>query len=65
MTSKEEWKKQWEESEPIERRARLNELAARGYDTLDDDGQREHDQLATMVAEDEDAAEAEARNGSE
>jgi hypothetical protein len=40
-------------------------LAARGYDTLDDDGQREHDQLATMVAEDEDAAEAEANNGSE
>lgn len=59
MTSKEEWKKQWSDSEPIERRARLNELAAQGYDTLDEDGQREHDQLATMVAEDEEAAEAE------
>lgn len=57
MTSKEEWKKQWQDSEPIERRARLNELAARGFDTLEEDEQREHDQLATMVAEDEEKAE--------
>jgi len=53
MTSKEEWGKTWENVDPIERRARLNELAAQGYDTLDDDSKREHDQLATMVAKDE------------
>lgn len=56
MTSKEDWKDQWQNKEPIERRARLNELAVQGYDSLDDDGKREHDQLATMIAEDEDVA---------
>lgn len=63
MTSKQEWADQWKDAEPIERRARLNELAAQGYTELDDDGKREHDALATMVAEDEDSAEKEIENG--
>lgn len=53
----------WTKAEPIERRARLNELAAQGYDeTLTDDEKAEHDILATMVAQDEDNAER-AENG--
>lgn len=54
MTSKADYEKQWEDSEPIERRARLNELAAKGYSECTEDERREHDALATMVAVDED-----------
>ena len=56
MASKTDFANQWKAREPIERRARLNELAAQGYEQLDDDGKREHDILAVMVAEDEEAS---------
>lgn len=53
MTSKLEFAEKWEKSTPEERRARLDELAAQ-HTELDDDGLREHDALATLVAVDED-----------
>jgi len=53
MTTRIEFLNKWKKKEPIERRARLNELAAQGYDTLDENRKREHDALAAMVADDE------------
>jgi hypothetical protein len=54
MTSKADFKKQWEKNTPEERRERLNELGA--MPERDDDLEREHDSLAEMVAVDEDEA---------
>lgn len=54
MTSKADFKKQWDKNTPEERRFRLNELGA--ITEKDDDTQREHDALAEMVAVDEEAA---------
>lgn len=54
MTSKADFKKQWESETPEERRVRLNFLAS--IEEKSDDQQREHDMLAEMVAEDEDNA---------
>ena len=48
----------WEVTEPIERRARLNELAAQGYDTLTQEQKDEHDLLAGLVAKDEEGADS-------
>lgn len=52
MTSKAVFYALWERKTAQERRARLNELGAKGPQS--DDEQREHDTLAAMVAEDED-----------
>jgi hypothetical protein len=53
MTTRAEFEKQYADSTPEERREKLDEIASGGYDTLDDDGKREHDALATLVAKDE------------
>jgi hypothetical protein len=54
MTSKVDFTKQWQDSTPEERRARLNELGSN--EEKDENEWREHDALAALVAEDEDAA---------
>lgn len=56
MTSKADWKKSWgaDKHQPHDRRARLNELGA--LPDKDDELWREHDALAEIVANDEDAA---------
>lgn len=54
MTTKKQYEQQWKNSEPHERRARLNELGSNENKT--DDEQNEHDALAGMVAVDEDTA---------
>lgn len=54
MTSKADFKKQWEGEIPEERRARLDFLAS--IENRTEDQHREHDMLAEMVAEDEDTA---------
>jgi len=46
----------WTDQEPIARRARLNELAAQGYDTLTEEEKDEHNLLAGLVAKDEEGA---------
>lgn len=59
MTTKVDFIKKHKDTTPEARRQRLDELGAK-YADLDDDGKREHDALAALVAEDEDA-EAQAR----
>lgn len=54
MTSKADFKTEWSDNTPEERRARLNELGA--MPDKEDDLLREHDALAEMVADDEEAA---------
>lgn len=54
MTSKADFKKLYKDSTPEQRRTRLNELGS--MPEKDDDLTREHDLLATWVAEDEDQA---------
>ena len=51
MTSKAEWKKQYENFTPAERRRRLNELGA--VPEKDDEQMREHEALAALVAQDD------------
>jgi hypothetical protein len=57
MTSKLDFKKQHSDSTPHDRRRRLDYLGSLGEELdEDDDLRREHDVLAEMVADDEEAA---------
>lgn len=53
MTSKADMTKRWKDFTPEERREALNTLGA--IEEKDDEQQREHDVLATMVAKDEES----------
>lgn len=53
MASKADFTNQWKDSTAEERRARLNELGSN--EEKDENEWREHDALAALVAEDEDA----------
>lgn len=58
MTTKSEFENKWKgdkKGQVEKRRTKLNELGEI-YETLDEDGKREHDALATLVANDEDDA---------
>lgn len=59
--NKTELKSKWKDKTPGERRAKLNELGAIGEKSEAE--QREHDVLATLVAEDEEAPLKEDSNG--